>query len=148
MKLLMVFLSPSIQTLWQYLRPRLFTSASFPIYHSHLSYYSAECNNLCRLESVVKASFLFYLKTEEDPASETLQFYWNIDDGQSPKKKLQTLWIVLLLFLPQKFPLSTSSNYWGHVISSATKSKSYHTHTQVYIHTHRHTCCLHRQILG
>jgi hypothetical protein len=26
-----------------------------------------------------------YLKTEEDPAFETTQFYWNIDDGQSQK---------------------------------------------------------------
>jgi hypothetical protein len=32
-------------------------------------------------------SFLFYLKKEKDPASETY-FYWNINDGQSLKKPL------------------------------------------------------------
>jgi hypothetical protein len=36
-------------------------------------------------------SFLFYLKTEENPASETLQFYGNIDDGQSPKNNFYRL---------------------------------------------------------
>jgi hypothetical protein len=40
-------------------------------------------------------SFTFYLKTEVNPASETLQFYWNIDNGQSPKKHFHSLCIVI-----------------------------------------------------
>jgi hypothetical protein len=33
----------------------------------------------------------FNLKTEEDPASETLWFYWNTDDGQSPENRFYRL---------------------------------------------------------